>query len=108
MKETSYDIVAKEVKRYWNYLADHDLCVDNFYIAHFYQKYDKDDKWEECTEIIECQDGHEVIFQMDFCEGQTMVKDLCVYTLYQIGQMLGIQSMINCLYEWQEGEIDEQ
>ena len=103
-KTTSYDIVSNEVRKYWNYLADHDLCVDNFYIAHFYQKYEWSDKWEECTEIIECRDGHDVIFMMDFCEGQTMVKKLCVYALYQIGQLIGIQDIVNCLYDWQEGE----
>lgn len=97
----SYDIIADEVKRYWNYLADHDLQVDVFYIAHFYQKYEKSDKWEECTEIIECQDGHNVNFMMDFCEGQTQVKDLRVYALYQIGQLMGILGVIDGLYEWQ-------
>lgn len=90
MKEekTSYDIVADEVISYWNYLVNNDLCVDVFYVAHFYQKYEKDNKWEECTEIIECQDGHDVVFQMDFCEGQTQVKDLSIYALYQIGQII--------------------
>ena len=95
----SYDIVSKEIKNYWNYLADHNLPVDIFYIAHFYQKYEYSDKWEECTEIVECQDGHDVIFMMDFCEGQTQVKDLTVYTLYQIGQLIGIFGIVDCLYE---------
>ena len=104
---SSYDIVSEEVRRYWNYLAVHDLPVDIFYIAHFYQKYENADKWEECTEIIECQDGHDVVFQMDFCEGQTQVKDLCIYALYQIGQLLGIIEIVNSLYEWEEGKIDE-
>lgn len=99
----SYDIVANEVKRYWNELADKNLPVDNFYIVHFYQKYEWSDKWEECTEIIECQDGHHVDFMMDFCEGQTQVKDLCIYTLYQIGQLMGIHEVINALYNWEDG-----
>lgn len=104
----SYEIVAEEVKKYWNYLADHNAPVDNFYIAHFYQKYEKSDKWEECTEIIECQDGHGIIFQMDFCEGQTQVKDLCVYALYQIGQLMGIMDVVNSLYDWKGGEENEK
>lgn len=103
----SYEIVAEEVKKYWNYLVDNGAPVDVFYIAHFYQKYEKSDKWEECTEIIECQDGHNVVFQMDFCEGQTQVKDLCIYSLYQIGQLMGIMGVVNSLYDW-KGEQENE
>lgn len=84
----SSEIIAKAVTDYYDYLISQYCCVDNFYIARFYQKYEWSDKWEECIEIVECQDGVNVEFQRDFCEGQTEVKNVTILTLYEVGDIL--------------------
>lgn len=79
----SYDIIANAVREYWkrNYPTD--------VVAFFYQKYEfeRDDEWEWCEELIFPQgsDNWEtVIFQNDFCEGQTCVKDITIVELEKI------------------------
>lgn len=87
----SYDIIAKAVRDYVVIQMKADRCIDNDYIVHFFQKYDWSDKWEECTEIITCQDlpNGTIEFSSDFCEGQTEVKDIVVMALYEVGDLLG-------------------
>ena len=85
----SYEIIANEVMEYVEYQTKHDRVIDAFYIVHFYQKYDWSDKWEECTEIVELVGPPgDVNFMMDFCEGQTDVKDVTVISLLEIGDIL--------------------
>lgn len=79
----SYDIIANAVREYWerNYPTD--------VVAFFYQKYEfeRDDEWEWCEELVFPQgsDNWEtVIFQNDFCEGQTCVKDITIVELDKI------------------------
>lgn len=79
----SYDIIANAVREYWkrNYPTD--------VVAFFHQKYEfeSDDEWEWCEELVFPQgsDNWEtVIFQNDFCEGQTCVKDITIVELDKI------------------------
>lgn len=74
----SYSIVADAVREYWK---SHHFAEP--VIAFFYQKYEyeSDTEWEWCEELIEnsaTDDFETVIFQFDFCEGQTCVKELVV------------------------------
>lgn len=87
---TSDKIIAKVVKEYVNIQIDNDRCIDRDYIVHFYQKYKWEDKWWEETVICSCCDfpiGN-VIFSIDFCEGQTEVKDITILALYEIGELM--------------------
>lgn len=77
----SYDIVAEAVRKFWRENRPQPV------IAFFYQKYDYDNKWEWCEELIECESSYNydmVIFQMDFCEGQEDVKDLTIASLDEV------------------------
>ena len=84
----SYEIIADAVRNYVIDEMEHDHIIDYCYLAHFYQKYDRDDKWEECTEVLEVDDLDNIIFMMDFCEGQTCVKDITIMPLSDIGKMM--------------------
>lgn len=83
-KPNSYDIVEEAVYKLWKkegYAQDA--------VAFFYQKYDSeyDKEWEWCEELIlapSCGLGTCVEFWHDFCEGQTLVKDLTVVTLDEL------------------------
>ena len=90
MKElTSYDIVAKAVKDYVDFLIDMDWQVDYAYIVHFYQSYNPVTQYEECTEICFYTPGDDdVTFDMDFCEGQKYVMDLSIIPLYKVGEIM--------------------
>ena len=80
MKNT-YDYVADAVREYWKETGPQDV------VAFFYQKYEHEDEWENMCELIECNssDNYEkVIFHIDFCEGQTCIKDLFIVPLNDI------------------------
>jgi len=87
----SYDIIANAVRDYVLIQMKNDRCIDNDYIVHFYQKYEWENKWWECTEIVSGQDlpNGTIEFSSDFCEGQTEVKDIVVMALYEVGDLLG-------------------
>lgn len=77
----SSDVVADAVRGYWK------TCYPRTVIAFFYQKYEYDSEWEWCEELVECNasdDYETVIFQSDFCEGQTCVKDISIVPLEDI------------------------
>ena len=79
--KNSYDIVADAVREYWK--NNYPQTV----IAFFYQKYEFNDKWEWHEELVECSafnDYETVIYQNDFCEGQTCVKDISIIPLDDI------------------------
>ena len=71
----SYDIVGEAVREYWKSTYPQDM------IAFFYQKYEWEKEWEWEEEFASphaSDDFETVVFQYDFCEGQTCVKDLIV------------------------------
>ena len=79
--KNSYDIVADAVREYWK--NNYPQTV----IAFFYQKYEFNDKWEWHEELVECNafnDYETVIYQNDFCECQTCVKDISIISLDDI------------------------
>ena len=74
----SYDIIGEAVKKYWNESHPQDVVV------FFYQKYDFEDEWEWCEELVETYsstDYEKMMFLYDFCEGQTCVKDIRIVPL---------------------------
>lgn len=74
----SYDIIGEAVKKYWNESHPQDVVV------FFYQKYDFEDEWEWCEELVEAYsstDYEKMMFLYDFCEGQTCVKDIRIVPL---------------------------
>lgn len=77
----SYDIIATKVREYWKATYPQEV------IAFFYQKYDFEEEWEMCRELISphgSDDYERVIFENDFCEGQTDVKDVHIVSLDEI------------------------
>lgn len=83
MKVNSYDIIAEKVREYWKATYPQDV------IAFFYQKYDFESEmeWEWCRELVSphgSDDYERVIFENDFCEGQTDVKDVHIVSLDEI------------------------
>lgn len=86
----SYDIIAKAVRDYVVLQMKNKRCVDNDYIVHFYQKYKWENNWHECTELVSFEDAPNgtIIFDSDFCEGQTEVKDIVVIALYEVGDLI--------------------
>lgn len=79
----SYDIVSAKVREYWKQTYPHDV------IAFFYQKYgfESEMEWEWHSELVsnlEPDDYESVIFENDFCEGQTDVKDVRIVPLDEI------------------------
>ena len=82
-KMDSYDIIEKAVQKYWKETYPQDV------IAFFYQKYDyeSDDKWEHCNElvmVVSDSDYEDMEFEIDFCEGQTDVKDIHIVSLREV------------------------
>ena len=77
----SYEIVAEAVRKFWKENYPQNV------IAFFYQKYDYEDSWEWCEELVECagyDDYEHMEFFYDFCEGQTCVKDLIIVPLSDV------------------------
>lgn len=75
----SYDIVADKVRSFWK--KTHLQTV----VAFFSQKYAFETEWEFCAEVVypKISNNHEidVIFENDFCEGQTDVDDISIIPL---------------------------
>lgn len=79
---TSQDIIEKAVKQFWDYVGECD-CV-----AFFEQKYDHSENWEKIRCVVYSDDwnkyDHEMIFEWDFCEGQTDVRSIAIVALSDI------------------------
>lgn len=84
MDKTSYEIVGDAVTKFWR---------EKFFpmdvVCFFYQKYDydHDDEWEWCEEFaspVSDSDYDKVLFQNDFCEGQSVVKDLVIVPFSEV------------------------
>lgn len=75
---TSYDIVGKAVRDYWD---EHGYQDDM--VAFFYQKYEfeSDKDWVFMSEIVLHDGRGNMEFLSDFCEGETCVKNLTVVPL---------------------------
>lgn len=81
----SYDIIADKVRSFWKETYPQDV------IAFFFQKYDFESEWqwEYCEELASpnsSDDYETVIFETDFCEGQTEVTDVKIVSLEEIIQ----------------------
>lgn len=79
----SYDIVVAKVREYWEQTHPQDVIV------FFCQKYsfESEMEWERCRELVTNyapNDYESVIFENDFCEGQTDVKDVRIVPLDEI------------------------
>ena len=80
-EKNSYDYIADAVRAYWKDVYPQDVVV------FFRQKYSCDDEWECHEEVAFCEsdsDYETVSFLMDFCEGQTCVKDVIVVPLLEV------------------------
>lgn len=86
MKKFSDEIIAeaivkfyKEHKELWVFDTEKKLVVV------FDQKYEFEDKWEHDWSLItyDCKKDL-VISEDDFCEGQTEVKNIKIYDLYDV------------------------
>jgi Pyruvate/2-oxoacid:ferredoxin oxidoreductase delta subunit len=77
---TSYEIIENAIRNYW--LSSYPQPV----VAFFHQKYECEDTWEWCEELATPNDpdGSVIIFQNDFCEGQTCVANIIIIPLSDI------------------------
>lgn len=82
----SDDIVAEAIKKYYE---EHDymwaFSDECYLVATFYQKYAHQETWDHEAQLIiyNCKTDT-IIYEDDFCEGQTEVKDINVYDLYDV------------------------
>lgn len=78
---TSYDIIADKVRVFWKRSYPRNV------IAFFNQKYEHETEWEHHAELVfpeSSNDFDTVIFEDDFCEGQTEVCDIMIIPLDRI------------------------
>lgn len=78
---TSDDIIGNAVRQFWQYVGECE-CV-----AFFEQKYDHSENWEKIKCVVspyETTDGLYVLFDYDFCEGQTDVRSIVIVALTDI------------------------
>ena len=81
-KPDAYDIVGDAVRNFWHQIGHPCDCI-----AFFDMRYDWDNRWDRCRELITCNgstDFDTVIFECDFCEGQTVVDNLCIVPLDEV------------------------
>lgn len=74
----SEEIIADAVRKYWNETYPHDVVV------FFEQKYEHEFSWNEewvIAEPYESSNNDAVIFNTDFCEGQTEVRGIKIADL---------------------------
>lgn len=77
----SSDIIANHVRDFWN---DNYACG---VVVFFKQKYVYEKEWDDCYVIASpasSDDDQTVVFDTDFCEGQTDVKDVNIVSLDEI------------------------
>ena len=81
-KPDAYNIVGDAVRKFWQCIGHPCDCI-----AFFDMKYDFDNIWEKCRKLITCTgsgDYETVIFENDFCEGQTVVENLHIVELDEV------------------------
>ena len=81
-KVYSEDIIADAVRKFWR-----EKHFSEDVIVFFNQKYDGEEEWDWCEELIESNafmDFEDLTFHSDFCEGQTMVKNITVVPLEEV------------------------
>lgn len=81
-KKYSEDIVAEAVRKFW-----HGNRISEDVVVFFWQKYERDDEWEWCEELVETHgytNLEDMTFFSDFCEGQKMVKGIKVVPLDEV------------------------
>lgn len=83
--ESSTDIIRNAVRKYWTEESQHPESV----VVYFYQKYDfdSDDKWVLHAEYVmphSSDDFSTVIFEHDFCKGQSDVKDINIVSAEKV------------------------
>ena len=66
---------------------DEDGFIDVFYIVTFDMKYDFEKNYTHKIEIFSL-DGYEIEWYMDWCEGQTDIKNIHFYSLDDINYIL--------------------
>lgn len=78
---TNYDIVGEKVCEFWKKTCSQPVVV------FFSQKYEFEDEWEQLAEIAYPDNYYdEVVFENDFWEGQTEVKDIKIVPFDEILQ----------------------
>lgn len=90
----SYTIIAQAVREFWI------NSIPQPVIAFFYQKYERQKEWEWHEELITCNgsdDYETVIFECDFCEGQTQVKNIKIVPLNEITSYYAKQFGMNII-----------
>lgn len=89
-----YDIVAEMVE---------DFCEKTYYgtcIARFEQSYDGKE-WTKETEIVFFENCIDLVFDMDWCEGQTHIKDIHICHLDEVIIPNELVRCKDCAY-WQD------
>lgn len=86
MKELSNEIIAKEIRKFW---IKHGYPCE--VIVLFEQKYTWEKNWEKCAEFaspFSDSDEETVLFQNDFNEGQTDVRNIRIISFEEAAEIL--------------------
>lgn len=96
----TYDIIAREVRKYWAH-----TCVQDV-IVFFQQKFEWEKDWEHIAVYASpysSDDAETVCFQWDFCEGQTETRSIRIISFDEAAEI------IEGYMKWREWrERDEQ
>lgn len=74
----SEDIIAKAVKQFWE-----DGVVEDDCVVFFEQKYHHEKVWEKITCVVYSCDSR-MVFEYDFCEGQSDVRSVKIIKLSDV------------------------
>ena len=93
-KKDTYDLVEEKVREYWEQTYPQDV------IAFFEQKYDSpyDNEWVKHEELVMSYGdycGDKMEFLTDFCEGQTLARNIKIVPLFDVLQYYREQ-VIDC------------
>lgn len=94
-KANSYDIIGEAVLKFWNHYYPCDVVV------FFEQKHEYDDAryWFKEEVIAEHDGSGGIIFNWDFCEGQTDVRNIEIDTLESVLQYYRVNVITERLKE---------
>lgn len=99
--KNSASIIEQEVRKFWK---NNGYNVD---VVCFFKQAYENDTLEYCEVIVECDNDSEnsdtvgLTFNYDFCEGQSVVKDLHIIELYKVLDYYSI----NHNYMTKEGDL---
>lgn len=87
LKGSEWDLYDRVIFNFALWI-DTQKLLDRFYVVTFEMRYELDTNYEQCCELFELDEDYHVIFQIDWCEGQTILKNIKFYSLDDIHKIL--------------------